>query len=213
MIDHDEPATFTPDTEPYLGRTPLFALDGAIPSAMALHREIATYTREKPDQLSLLQHAACQLIPSGVNLVLTIREMVRQGYLFGAVVLVRSLVERAAIISYLERHPEAVEVWRSGWGYRERPSLRKMLKEMQPDMTKAEVDEVCDHLNHIVHGDPIGAEWNIVCLGSGTFGYSMGRATSDPELCDWVCDQAMSWLVVLTGRAASIFPGFAGELG
>jgi len=78
-----------------------------------------------------------------------------------------------------------------------------------PPMPTEEVDEVCDHLNHIVHGDPVGAEWNVVCLGEDTFGYGLGKSLGDSDLCDWICDQAISWLTMLTGLAANIFPEYA----
>jgi hypothetical protein len=35
-------------------------------------------------QLSDLQKAACQIVPQGINLALTIRELIRQGYLFSS---------------------------------------------------------------------------------------------------------------------------------
>jgi hypothetical protein len=62
---------------------------------------IAAYTRLHRDELTDLQRAACQIVPQGINLALSIRELIRQGYLFAALVLVRPLIERAAIISYM----------------------------------------------------------------------------------------------------------------
>jgi len=199
------PAVFTPDNEPYLGRHPLHVLDVLIPSALEVHGDIATFTREKGDQLNPLQRSACQLVPQGVNLALTMRELIRQGYLFGTAVLLRPLVERSAIISYLCDHPESVEEWEAGWRHRERPSLRDMLRSLQPDQLEA-ADEVCQQLNHLVHGDPVGATWNLIHSSDGCLGYGMGRNLNDPQFCDWLCDQTISWLTVLTGRAASLFP-------
>jgi hypothetical protein len=40
---------------------------------------------------------------------LSIRELIRQGYLFGAMVLVRPLAERTAILLYLQRKPAEIE--------------------------------------------------------------------------------------------------------
>lgn len=45
-------------------------------------------------------------------------------------VLVRPLIERAAIISYLDIHPEAIGFWHNGWKHGERPSLARMLRAM-----------------------------------------------------------------------------------
>lgn len=204
MSRDDPPAVFSPDNEPYLGRTPLFVLDQLIPSALELHGRVAAKTHE--GKLNALQVAACQLIPQGVSLALTIREMIRQGYLFGAAVLIRPLIERAAIISYLIDHPESLDEWEAGWRHRKRPSLRKMLRSLQPEIAHDQLKEITDQLNHLVHGDPMGAEWNLVETPGGGLGYSVGRIVDEPRFADWLCDQTISWLVVLTGRAASLFP-------
>ena len=132
--------------------------------------------------------------------------MIRQGYLFGGAVLVRPLIERAAIISYLIDHPESVNEWEAGWRHRKRPSLRTMLQSLRPDERREVVDKIADQLNHLVHGDPMGAAWNLVESPGGGLGYSVGRITDEPRFADWLCDQTISWLVVLTGRAASLFP-------
>jgi len=58
---------------------------------------------------------ACQVIPQSLSIMLSIRELIRQGYLFGAHVLVRALVERAAILLYLHLYPEEIERWNRGW--------------------------------------------------------------------------------------------------
>ena len=55
-----------------------------------------------------LQQAACQLIPQAINIALSIRELVRQGYLFGVLVLVRPLQERAVILLYLYQNPAEI---------------------------------------------------------------------------------------------------------
>ena len=204
MTKDRPPPVFTPDDEPYLGRHPLFVLDQLIPSALDLHHEVAVKTHE--EGLNPLQLAACQLIPQGVSLALTIREMIRQGYLFGAAVLVRPLIERAAIISYLIDHPESLNEWEAGWRHRKRPSLGDMLRSLQPNVASDDVKQITDQLNHLVHGDPMGAEWNLVETPGGGLGYSVGRILDEPGFADWLCDQTISWLGVLTGRAASLFP-------
>jgi hypothetical protein len=204
-LETEEPApVFTPDNEPYLGRHPLFVLDKLIPSALTVHNRIAAATHE--GGLNPLQLAACQIIPQGVSLALTIREMVRQGYLFGAAVLVRPLIERAAIISYLIDHPESLNEWEAGWRHRTRPSLREMLQSLRPGEQHDVVKEIIDQLDHLIHGDPMGAEGNLVETGGGGLGYSVGRILDEPRFADWLCDQTISWLIVLTGRAASLFP-------
>lgn len=121
MNDKTSPI-YMPATELYLGREIVFAFDKVIVACMEVNERIAPYTYkiEKSD----LQLAACQIIPQGISIALSIRELVRQGYLFGALVLTRSLVERATIILYLRHNPEKVGIWKRGWKYNERPNPR-----------------------------------------------------------------------------------------
>jgi len=121
---------YTPDDEPYLGRQAVYHFDQVIVSCLKANAEVAAFTHTHAHELSDLQRAACQIVPQGINLSLSIRELVRQGYLFAAVVLMRPLIERAAIISYLHERPEEVDLWQDGWRYRERPSLAEMLATM-----------------------------------------------------------------------------------
>lgn len=51
--------------------------------------------------LTPLQSAATELLPHGFSIPLGIRELVRQGYLISAEILLRPLIERAAVIGYL----------------------------------------------------------------------------------------------------------------
>lgn len=126
-----EPAVYTPDNEPYLGRATVLAFDNAIIASMNANAHIAPYTYkiEKSD----LQLAACQIIPQGFSIALAIRELVRQGYLFGASVLMRSLVERAVTIMYLYENPDKVAIWTDGWKHKERPNLAQMLNSIGKD--------------------------------------------------------------------------------
>lgn len=179
-------AVFTTDDEPYLGWQSVFHFDKVIVSCLEANDEVAKFTRNHSNDLTDLQIAACQIIPQGINLALSIRELVRQGYLFAAVVLLRPLIERAAIISYLHERPYEVHLWRDGWRYRERPNLAVMLATMKGEVDIDQAKQICHTFNHVVHGDPIGASFNLVNLGSGGLGYAVGKAFSEPELCDFL---------------------------
>lgn len=122
----------------------------------------------------------------------------------------RPLIERAAIISYLHEHPDEVRLWRDGWRYRERPSLAAMLATMHGEADFNQAKQICDTFNHLVHGDPIGSSFNLVDLGSGGLGYSVGKVLSKPDLCDFICFQSYCYLIVLMGRMAGCFPGVHG---
>jgi hypothetical protein len=203
-MDNNIPVIFTPDNEPYLGRSSVYHLDNVIVACLEANAEIATYTHNH--DLNELQRAACQIVPQGINLALSIRELVRQAYLFPAVVLVRSLIERAAIMSYLREKPEEIPVWHSGWQYKERPSLATMLATMADDVEIEQIRRICDAYNHIVHGDPVGATFNLVRLGDRGLGYAVGKALSEPELCDFVCWESVSYLIVLQANMVMTFP-------
>lgn len=197
-------AVYLPSNEPYLGRESVFHFAQVILSCLEANKDIAIYTHNH--ELSDLQKAACQIVPQGINLALTIRELIRQGYLFGALVLMRPLIERAAIISYLHKYPDAVKLWEKGWQYGERPKLAKMLDSMTGNVDLIEAKQICESFGHIVHGDPIGSQWNLVHLSDGGLGYSVGKVITDPDLCDFICFQSYCYLVVLMGMMVACFP-------
>lgn len=206
-----DPVVFTPSNEPYLGRRLLRLFDETIIACLDSNERVARYTYAH--ELSDLQKAACQLIPHGINLALGIRELVRQGYLYAAVVLLRSLVERAGIISYLQKQPEAVDLWKDGWKHGRRPSLTQMLEEMGSDAKDGQAQQVAQLLHHITHGDPIGSTYNLIDLEEHGPSYSVSKSLNDPKLCDFICEQAMCYLVVLSGRMAACFPEALADAG
>lgn len=198
------PSVFTPSDEPYLGRQSVFRFDQVISACLDANRRVAPITHRR--ELSNLQRAAAQIVPQGINLALSIRELVRQGYLFAAAVLLRPLIERAAILSYLHENPSEVALWEAGWVHRQRPGLPRMLATMHGNIDANQAGEICEAFNHLVHGDPLAAEYNLVDLGEAGMGYAVGKALSEPDLCDFICLQAVCFLVVVMGRMHGCFP-------
>jgi hypothetical protein len=142
------PAVFMPENEPYLGLESVLWFDRIIVWALEGNQRVASYTHAHKNELSPLQKAASQIIPQGINIALSIRELVRQGYLFPALVLMRPLIERAAVLSYLCANSAAVVLWESGWKHGQRPGLAKMLQSMSGtniDLKTAQA--VCDAHN------------------------------------------------------------------
>lgn len=197
-------AVYLPSNEPYLGRESVYHFDQIIMSGLETNRMVAEYTHKI--DLSELQKAACQIIPQGVNLSLTIRELVRQAYLFGALVLVRPLIERVALISYLYNFPDKIEIWKAGWKFRERPSLSTMLETMSDKIDIKTAKELCEFFGHIVHGDPFGSQYNLINLDDGRLGYSVGKVINDPDLCDFICFNSYCYLIVLMAMMNACFP-------
>ena len=204
--NHTIPPVFTPENEPYLGIKSVLWFDRIIVWSLAGNRLVAEYTHRHAQTLSALQHASCQIIPQGINIALAIRELIRQGYLFPSLVLMRPLIERAAVVSYLDTHPDAVEIWESGWKHSERPSLATMLNEMSGCAGLEDAQRICSAHNHIVHGDPISSYHNLVHFQDNRVGYASGKALNNPELCDGIAMEAQCYLLVLAARMSSIFP-------
>lgn len=203
--------------DPYLGRTLLYSLDLLIPAYMTINTQIAQWTHGR--DLSPLQKAACQIIPSGISIALSIREMIRSGYLLSAEILTRPLMERVAVISYLSKNQEtAMPLWEKGWPHKSRPSLRKMLTsisefdkfsehmKMDQGVMLQMANELVDRCNSVVHGDPEGHLRNLGKTKSGTVGYLSGANHNDPKKCDYICTDVIAFMSILISRSAEIFP-------
>ena len=200
------PIIFTPDNEPYLGRGLLTAFDQLIVCCLENNQEIAHRTHAVANK-SVLQEAACILIPQGVSLALSIRELVRQGYLLGAKVLMRPLVERAVTIMYLHQNPSELAVWERGWLWNERPGLTRMLKALvsqggSPDVVR----QMTAELNSLTHGDPASSYHNLTLSDQGGAGHAVSKNLSRPDICDAICAEAIPWLSVLLGMMHATFP-------
>ena len=195
---------YLPWNEPYRGRASLVSFDDAIRACMLANFEVAARTTQIP--LTDLQYAACQVIPQGINLTLAIRALIRQGYLFGALVLVRPLLERVTTMAYLYQHPESLEIWKAGWKRGKRPSFHQMLNCLNPLADSLVMRQMGERLHHIVHGDPDGSLWNLVVKPDGGMAFAAGQVTNHPELCDNICSKTEYYLTLLHGLMAICFP-------
>jgi Family of unknown function (DUF5677) len=208
MNKSEHPVIFTPDNEPYLGRELLLHFDLLISSCLEQNTAIAPRTHQM--QLSDAQKMACIVISQSINIALSIRELIRQGYLFGAKVLIRSLVERAMILLYLKERPEDIEKWKRGWQLEDgTPSLSKMFNVIQ-DKVKPENPikgyEFTKEMNNMVHGKPDSAFANLVSFDSNRAGYAVSKILNRPDLCDDICAEILPWFVVIQGMMAFYFP-------
>lgn len=198
---------FTPDNEPYLGRNLLFHFDQIICSAMEQNSATAPTTHGRP--LTDHQRMACQVIAQALSLTLSIRELIRQGYLFGAHVLVRPLVERGTILLYLHLYPEEIDRWNRGWNQQDAPSLAKMFDAIQ---SKQKHDppvrgrDLTASFNSLLHAKPDSAPWNLVSVGEKGVGHAVSKILNRPELCDDLCANVIPWVAVVQGMMAAYFP-------
>lgn len=201
------PVVFTPDNEPYLGRNLLYHFDQIISSAMEQNAKTAPKSHGR--HLSDHQRMACQVIAQSLSITLSIREMIRQGYLFGAHVLVRALVERATILQYLHYYPEEIERWNRGWHFQDAPGLARMFDAIQGALERAPRvpgRDLTASMNSLLHAKPDSAPWNLVALGGDSVGHAVSKILNRPELCDDLCANVIPWLAVVQGMMAAYFP-------
>ena len=202
------PAVFSPSNEPYLGRDLLHRFDKVIPTVLQQNQITAKHTHG----IALTDHQrmACIVIPQAVSLALSIRELIRQGYLFGAHVLVRPLMERAVVLLYLKAVPSDIAKWNRGWHARDdAPSLSKMLEAIQKVANRSEFARGADltaAFNSLLHGKPDSALWNTISLDNDRPAYASSKILDRPDLCDEVCANTLPWLVVTMAMMAAYFP-------
>lgn len=203
---------FTPDDEPYLGRQSVYHFDVVLRRFVEDQVRIAEWTHRA--QLTGLQQAASELVPSASSIALSIRELVRQAYLMSALVLTRPLMERTATLSYLVTHPESVTLWQEGWPHKTRPSLNSRLNSLLgPDapFSKEDLAGLLDRYNGLVHGDPAAALHDAVLQPDGAAGYTVGKDLTSPSRTDEVAFETTAWLIVLMGRCQEVFPPRDGD--
>lgn len=201
---------FTPNDEPYRGRPALFHFDRVLIVLMAEQNRIGSWTRS--NELTALQRAASELAPGACSVVLSIRELVRQGYLLSALILIRPLIERVSTLAYLIDHADAVEGWQAGWAHKSRPTLATRLGSLggpghpAPSAVQASLNELRSTYNSLVHGDPNSALTSAILLPDGSTGYTTGKDLTSPARADDICHQASTYAMVLTVRCAAVFP-------
>jgi hypothetical protein len=199
-------ATYTPEDEPYLGRELLFHFDNLIINCLEENAKIAPYTHTIKNK-SDLQTALSQIIPQAISIALSIRELLRQGYLYGAFVLIRPLAERTITALFLlnnckHNNKYGIDIWKNGWKYRERPGFQKMID----IISQGKFPGVTELYNSLTHGDPDSAMWNTIQLENGVIGYSVTKIVNNPALCDEICLNTLGWLAAIMGIAAGAFP-------
>ncbi len=205
MNELEMPVVFTPDNEPYLGRELLLAFDQLIAACMEFNAECAPKSHNVV--LTDFQNAACILIPQVISLALSIRELIRQGYVFGAKVLVRPFVERAVTLYYLHTYPGDLGIWDDGWDYKKRPSLYTMLERIRvkasansPQFPK----DVTFEWNSATHGDPFSSRWNLAIF-DGVISHPVSKNLRAGNVVDEVCAEVIPWLASTMGMMGAAF--------
>ena len=207
MKDKNLKVTYTPEDEPYPGRKLLYHFDKMISCCLEKSAAVSNLTHKI--KLTECQKMASQIIPQCLNISLSIRELIRQGYLFGAHVLKRSLIERSVILLYLHLFPDKIDLWVEGWEFKKVPSLSKMLDEIKQNGNwnlESKGYELTASLNSLVHGKPDSAFWGMVVMENGNLENAPSKMINSPKLCDELCEDIVPWLVVVVSMMCAYFP-------
>jgi hypothetical protein len=168
----------------------------------------------------MFQRAAADVIPGAFHIALSIRQLIRAGYLFGSEILLRPFLERCAVAAYLRKHPrEGVSLWSRGWPHKSRPSIKFMVgcideppRTLQPDEYPADYSvnraypEQSRSLNRLVHADPLGAQRNAFFSERHGRPVQYAGANFDtPEYCDEIASFAAALTSVVINETALIF--------
>jgi hypothetical protein len=124
-------------------------------------------------------------------------------------VLVRSLVERAAILLYLHQYPKEIEKWNRGWHAGDAPGLAKMFDAIQKKQQRNPAvpgRDLTASMNALLHAKPDSAPWNLVSMGEGKLGHAVSKILNRPDLCDDLCANVIPWVAVVQGMMAAYFP-------
>lgn len=200
------PVIFTPSDEPYLGRELLCSFDHLICACLELNAKCAPASHAP--ELTAFQRALCILVPQTITLGLSIRELIRQGYLFGAKVLVRPFTERAVTVLYLFKNPDALRIWEDGWKHGKRPTLQRMVENLSDKVQQdafASMQGFTHDLNSATHGDPFSARWNVVLRDDVVPVFLPSKNLHSPGLADEICAETIPWLAATMGVMSAAF--------
>lgn len=206
MGSEKPPCIFTPENEPYRGRKLLFHFDKIIVSIM----EHNTFAAKKSHDIELTdcQKMACQVISQAISIALSIRELIRQGYLFGAYVLLRPLAERSMILLYLYYFPEDIIHWNNGWHQHDAPGFSKMIDKIAkktPESPKVRGVDALKNMNSLLHAKPDSAYYNVVPMDNSRVGFAPSKILNRPKLCDDLCADILPTLSIILGMMAAYF--------
>lgn len=202
FADRIEPVCL-PHNEPYLGDLELLAFDQMIPLAMAVNSSLAARTFE--GNLDELQIAATEIIPQGVSIALSIRELIRQAYLYPAAILLRPLIDRAGTICWLRDSPSAVSSWRNGWPRKDQPCFETLMAHMHPNIEAEFKKDFVRMLHKHVHSDPEGSSYNMF-ERDDTLIFPSGKVVDQPEVATYLSVMGRTYLEKLISTGIDIFP-------
>lgn len=197
-----------PPGDPYSSLEPVQHPDKMLDG---LGRALRGIRSADPSQLSDIQAVALELIPGASSIAASIRVMIREGYLVSAMILFRPLMERIATLCYLEGNEEALALWRQGWPFGARPSLKTRLGAVLPGSPQHLADQLAQAVtayNSLVHGDPAAGQQSLTYSYDGPgigIAYALGRDYGAPGRAAAIAAETGVAVALLTARIGSIF--------
>ncbi|MDC5870533.1 DUF5677 domain-containing protein [Vibrio europaeus] len=186
-------AIFGIDNEPYKGRELLVRFDEMLvmcTDKVMLLPTISTNNADEIENLSAPQKMAIQLVNQSLNLAFSIRELIRQGYLFGALTLERSFAERVVTLLYLKEKPDHIKLWEAGWNTNHNnknlkaPGFAKMIAVVGKGQFKGAI------------------------VGDNCYIASPSKTLNNTRECDELCASVAPWLVCLLAMICHYFPDY-----
>lgn len=203
MSDSKAHAVYVPHNEPYLGAKRCLPSIKLFRAPWQVHTEIGSKTFSA--NLSPLQRCAAEIIPHGISISLSIRELLRQAYLFSAAVLMRPLVERTGLMQHLVAHPNSVDAWHAGWPRKSQPSFDKLFMLVMPDAPAQHQEQIVSLMHKLVHTDPKSALFNMFKRPDGSMAFASGKILSRPDSAETIAELSHHCLRRLTALSAFVF--------
>ena len=165
-----------------------------------------------------------RFIPSTLNLVFSFHELLLQGWLYPAEVLVRPFAERLGTLTYFATNPkEAIKKWDDGWKMGKRPSLEERLKLLPTTSTSPMLSQIdwnavkeakdivislTDSLNSAIHGDEYSLYYTLSHRTDDTDNYVMGADLKNESYATHLALVMANLTMFFPLVLAKVFPDF-----
>ncbi len=169
---------------------------------MAVHRQLGARTFA-PD-LTAIQIAAVEIVPQGISIALSMRELIRQAYLFSAGILLRPLIERTGMVYHLHGNPAAIEAWNNGWPRKSQPTFDNLLDLVMEQGSDEEREATRTVLHKLVHSNPLSASFNATVRSDGLRASASGKELNEPMKADTISALATNCLDKLTSISVAL---------
>lgn len=169
---------------------------------MAVHCQLGA--RTFATDLTAIQIAAVEIIPQGISIALSMRELIRQAYLFSAGILMRPLIERTGMIYHLHGNAAAITAWNNGWPRKSQPTFDNLLDLVMGPVSDEERAAARTLMHKLVHSDPRSASFNATVRSDGQLASASGKELNEPMKADTISALATNCLDKLTNMSIEL---------